>query len=273
MVAAEAAAAGCPPLVARHSGLAEVAEGLEAVYPNELRQLASFATEMLATCAGSWSSCSRSRRRARRRCRSCTPRRRRSSGAGRASPSGSSPSSSSGEAVANAFTTVVRPHGRGAATFRGRDDRSIASAVRGCNGLHGRRRGGVRARRPGLARPHEPLRGREGSRAGNVARRPSRRRADRIRGRGADGALRDVRRRARRDGRAPLAAAGARRADGAPPRRDGHASRGPTGRTSASSTRRTTGETTSCSATSSGATTRSACTSTLRSTAPIVRSR
>ena len=37
MVAAEAAAAGCPPLVARHSGLAEVAEGLEAEYPPELR--------------------------------------------------------------------------------------------------------------------------------------------------------------------------------------------------------------------------------------------
>src|SRR5205823_4589984 len=33
MVAAEAAAAGCPPLVARHSGLQEIAEGLEAVYP------------------------------------------------------------------------------------------------------------------------------------------------------------------------------------------------------------------------------------------------
>ena len=33
MVAAEAAAAGCPPLVARHSGLAEVADGLEAEYP------------------------------------------------------------------------------------------------------------------------------------------------------------------------------------------------------------------------------------------------
>jgi glycosyltransferase involved in cell wall biosynthesis len=42
MVAAEAAAAGCPPLVARHSGLAEVAEGLEAEYPRELRHLASF---------------------------------------------------------------------------------------------------------------------------------------------------------------------------------------------------------------------------------------
>jgi len=43
MVAAEAAAAGCPPLVARHSGLAEVAEGLEAEYPAELRPLVAFA--------------------------------------------------------------------------------------------------------------------------------------------------------------------------------------------------------------------------------------
>jgi glycosyltransferase involved in cell wall biosynthesis len=43
MVAAEAAAAGSPPLVARHSGLAEVAEGLEAEYPVEYRHLASFA--------------------------------------------------------------------------------------------------------------------------------------------------------------------------------------------------------------------------------------
>jgi len=44
MVAAEAAAAGCPPVVARHSGLAEVAVGLEAEYPPELRVLASFTT-------------------------------------------------------------------------------------------------------------------------------------------------------------------------------------------------------------------------------------
>ncbi len=43
MVAAEAAAAGCPPLVARHSGLAEVAVGLEAEYPPALRHLTSFA--------------------------------------------------------------------------------------------------------------------------------------------------------------------------------------------------------------------------------------
>jgi glycosyltransferase involved in cell wall biosynthesis len=44
MVAAEAAAGGCPPLVARHSGLAEIADGLEAEYPERLRPLASFRT-------------------------------------------------------------------------------------------------------------------------------------------------------------------------------------------------------------------------------------
>jgi glycosyltransferase involved in cell wall biosynthesis len=42
MVAAEAAASGSPPLVARQSGLAAVAEGLEAAYPPEYRDLASF---------------------------------------------------------------------------------------------------------------------------------------------------------------------------------------------------------------------------------------
>jgi glycosyltransferase involved in cell wall biosynthesis len=42
MVAAEAAASAVPPLVARHSGLAEVAEGIEAEYPEELRQLVAF---------------------------------------------------------------------------------------------------------------------------------------------------------------------------------------------------------------------------------------
>ena len=41
MVAAEAAAAGCPPVVARHSGLAEIAAGLEEAYPSSLRHLAA----------------------------------------------------------------------------------------------------------------------------------------------------------------------------------------------------------------------------------------
>jgi glycosyltransferase involved in cell wall biosynthesis len=43
MVAAEAAAGGSLPLVARHSGLAEIADGLEADYPPEERELTSFA--------------------------------------------------------------------------------------------------------------------------------------------------------------------------------------------------------------------------------------
>jgi glycosyltransferase involved in cell wall biosynthesis len=42
MVAAEAAAAGSPPLVARHSGLAEVAAGIEEEYPEHRRSLVSF---------------------------------------------------------------------------------------------------------------------------------------------------------------------------------------------------------------------------------------
>jgi glycosyltransferase involved in cell wall biosynthesis len=44
MVAAEAAAAGVPPIVANHSGLAEVAAGIAAEYPAESRRLTSFPT-------------------------------------------------------------------------------------------------------------------------------------------------------------------------------------------------------------------------------------
>ncbi len=52
MVAAEAAAAGCPPLVARHSGLEEIAEGVEQAYPADLRHLASFETANSVDLAG-----------------------------------------------------------------------------------------------------------------------------------------------------------------------------------------------------------------------------
>jgi glycosyltransferase involved in cell wall biosynthesis len=45
MVAAEAAAVGCPPIVANHSGLAEIAQGLDEDYPRKLRHLASFPTQ------------------------------------------------------------------------------------------------------------------------------------------------------------------------------------------------------------------------------------
>jgi len=44
MVAAEAAAAGVPPLVADHSGLAEVAAGIAAEYPAERSHLVAFPT-------------------------------------------------------------------------------------------------------------------------------------------------------------------------------------------------------------------------------------
>jgi len=44
MVAAEAASCGCPPLVARHSGLAEIAAGLAAEYPADFRHVAAFDT-------------------------------------------------------------------------------------------------------------------------------------------------------------------------------------------------------------------------------------
>jgi glycosyltransferase involved in cell wall biosynthesis len=42
MVAAEAASAGVPPVVAAHSGLAEIAAGIAAEYPPELAHLTSF---------------------------------------------------------------------------------------------------------------------------------------------------------------------------------------------------------------------------------------
>jgi glycosyltransferase involved in cell wall biosynthesis len=51
MVAAEAAAGGSLPLVARHSGLAEIAEGLEAEYPPEYRDFAGFETGNAADLA------------------------------------------------------------------------------------------------------------------------------------------------------------------------------------------------------------------------------
>ena len=44
MVAAEAASCGCPPLVADHSGLAEIAAGLRQFYPAELADLVAFSS-------------------------------------------------------------------------------------------------------------------------------------------------------------------------------------------------------------------------------------
>jgi glycosyltransferase involved in cell wall biosynthesis len=75
MVAAEAAACGSPPLVARHSGLAEIAAGLEQEYPERLRHLAAFErgdgadlkrrlAELLALPAAEWQELSEAGRRA-----------------------------------------------------------------------------------------------------------------------------------------------------------------------------------------------------------------
>ena len=44
MVAAEAAAAGVPPVVAEHSGLAEVAAGIAREYPSGLAHVTAFPT-------------------------------------------------------------------------------------------------------------------------------------------------------------------------------------------------------------------------------------
>jgi glycosyltransferase involved in cell wall biosynthesis len=74
MVAAEAAACGSPPLVARHSGLAEIAGALEQHYPAACRHLASFArgdvddlraklTELLTLPRQEWLAVSRAARR------------------------------------------------------------------------------------------------------------------------------------------------------------------------------------------------------------------
>ena len=90
MVAAEAAAAGAPPLVARHSGLAEVAAGLEEDVPAELRHLASFANgdaRELRERLGELLASRRPTARDSAQPRAAPPS---SAGAGRASPSGCS---------------------------------------------------------------------------------------------------------------------------------------------------------------------------------------
>ena len=50
MVAAEAAATGCPPVVARHSGLAEIAAGLEESYGRSAPTWPASARAMRETC-------------------------------------------------------------------------------------------------------------------------------------------------------------------------------------------------------------------------------
>ena len=84
MVAAEAAAAGSLPLVANHSGLAEIAAGVAAEYPEAYRDLTSFASGDAAELGREARPAARPRpRRASRAGRSRQARGRRRAGAGR----------------------------------------------------------------------------------------------------------------------------------------------------------------------------------------------
>ena len=68
MVAAEAAAAGCPPIVARHSGLAEIAAGLEEATAALCAQLVSSPTGDVGALHDRLATCSRCAGRARGPC-------------------------------------------------------------------------------------------------------------------------------------------------------------------------------------------------------------
>ena len=140
--------------------------------------------------------------------------------------------------------------------------------------LHGRRRGGVRAPRPRLARPRQPLRGRAGGRGRDA--RPSAHLAGELIASEAE--IKTGRVETFADVPATIAErrdAARRRSSSRSASRSAPPARTPgrTGRTSGSSTRRTTAATTRSSATSSGRTTRSASTSTSGSGAPTARSR
>ena len=317
MVAAEAAAAGSLPLVANHSGLAEIAAGRlgrvpgAVPRPDELhdRRLRRPRREAARLLASSRTSEHDSRR----------PRGAQSSsaGAGRASRGGCSSRLTSGRGRGH---VPVWPFGNQAVQGRregpyeyvwarlrtpecaafpggqadkpacGRDHYPLARgrrarpewrrtaaarprALRVCDRLHARRRGGVRDPRPGDPRAHGRLRAAPARGQGHRARAAPRGRADRVRGRDPNGPLRDLRRRGCARPEAARPAQGARRRARLHSRARRARIRGARGRSSGSSTRRTIASETSFSATSSGGTTRSASTSMSRSTAPTAPSR
>ena len=162
-----------------------------------------------------------------------------------------------------ASTNLGFARGRRAAPQLRGAARARARAVRRRRRLHGRRRGGVRAPRPGDARRSSTAsrscrRRREGTAlephlVGELIASEVEVRTGRCETFAEAAALHR---------RAPRAAARARRAARRRARRDRHAPVEPAGRSSGSSTRRTTAATTSSCATSSGATTPSGCTST-----------
>ena len=91
MVAAEAAAAGSPPLVARHSGLAEVAAGLEEEYPERFATSRRSRPATPPTCAQAARAARALAAPTATRCGTRRARRSSSAGRGRASPSACSP--------------------------------------------------------------------------------------------------------------------------------------------------------------------------------------
>ena len=174
MVAAEAAACGSPPLVARHSGLAEIAQGLRGGLPGGAsgaclvrargrRDLAAKLDAILSLPRSEWARLSAAARSAaverwswEHDCRSDTF-------AAWARPRSS---------VRKSRSALARE------AFDAGKDLTVAVEEEFASSIP-------------EPRPGQPLRGLPGGRAGDRARGASRRRADRLRGRGAHGALRD----------------------------------------------------------------------------------
>ena len=137
MVAAEAAAAGSLPLVANHSGLAEIAAGIAAEYPDAARDLTSFASGDAVDLAAKL-----------RRLLALTPGERAelAEAARRAVVKHWSWQGVS-QRLPEALRVTSR-RGRGEAPNRRRAGPPRARAVRVGRGFHRRRRGGVRDPRP-----------------------------------------------------------------------------------------------------------------------------
>ena len=275
MVAAEAAAAGCPPLVARHSGLAEVAAGLEAEYPRAPAPPGRVRVRRRRRPAREARGAARAPgRRPRGAARGRAARGRRALVVERRSPRGCSRPSSDRARLVGADGGNLRPawarhrsspptssshpratRSRTAPTSRVAVEEEFALLDPETLELVDRFEELQAAARGTELEEHlvgELIASEVEVRTGRCA---------------------DFARGGREDGRAPRAAPGARARAGrrcsARPAR----TRGAAGRTSGSSTRRTTAGTTSSSGTSSGATTPSGCTSTSASAAATARSR
>ena len=140
MVAAEAAAAGSLPLVANHSGLAEIAAGVAAEYPEPYRDLTSFATGDAADLAEKL-----------RRLLALDARRAGRAPGGRAARGRRALELGRRRAAASRALPLTSRRGRGARLSADEQLRLGARAVRVGDRFHRRGRGGVRDPRPGDA--------------------------------------------------------------------------------------------------------------------------